>query len=181
MIFNSLTSIKMTKKTDNKGVQGIQAPQINPLKWLEADLWALIADESSGLSDLKSFSKNLTKNKSEKKLTKHNLNLIKEDLQDGWLVDFEAWERNGKQFWFEVIGNDIEPTLTPNGDCIIPINFRYDSQRRTKLLILHIEDVEGENIYSIPDGANEYPIQIWKESWVYALHQDEKCFHLMIK
>ena len=181
MIFNSLTSIKMTKKTDNKGVQGIQAPQINPLKWLEADLWALIADESSGLSDLKSFSKNLTKNKSEKKLTKHNLNLIKEDLQDGWLVDFEAWERNGKQFWFEVIGNDIEPTLTPNGDCIIPINFRYDSQRRTKLLILHIEDVEGENIYSIPDGANEYPIQIWKESWVYALHQDEKGFHLMIK
>ena len=181
MIFNSLTTIKMTKKTDNKGVQGIQAPQINPLKWLEADLWALIADESSGLSDLKSFSKNLTKNKSEKKLTKHNLNLIKEDLQDGWLVDFEAWERNGKQFWFEVIGNDIEPTLTPNGDCIIPINFRYDSQRRTKLLILHIEDVEGENIYSIPDGANEYPIQIWKESWVYALHQDEKGFHLMIK
>ena len=142
---------------------------------------SIIVDESSGLSDLKSFSKNLTHEKSEKKLTKHNLRLIKEDLQDGGLVDFEAWERNGIHFWFEVIWNDIEPTLTPNGDCIIPINFRYDSQRRTKLLIIHIEDVDGENVYSIPKGANEYPIEIWKESWVYTLHQDENGFHLKIK
>ena len=171
----------MTKKTDNKEVQGVKASQKDLLKWLESDLWALIADESSGLSDLKSFSKNLSHKKSEKKLTKHNLRLIKEDLQDGWLVNFEAWNRNGKQFWFEVIGNDIEPTLTPNGDCLIPINFWYDSQRRTKLLILHIEDVDGENVYSIPDGANEYPIQIWKESWVYSLHQDKDGFHLMVK
>ena len=171
----------MTDITDNKEVQGINASQNELLQWLESELWALISDQSSGLSDLASFSKNLTKNKSEKPLTKHNLHLIKEDLQDGGLVDFESGNRNGKQFWFEVIGNDIEPTLTPNGDCLIPINFRYDSQRRTKLLILHIEDKDGENVYSIPDGANEYPIEIWKESWIYALHQDEKGFHLMIK
>ena len=171
----------MTKKTDNKEVQRIEVPQTDLLKGLESELWALIVDESSGLADLKSFTQNLTQEKSEKKLTKHNLRLIKEDLQDGWLIDFEAWERNGKQFWFEVIGNDIEPTLTPNGDCIIPINFRYDSQRRTKLLILHIEDEDGKNVYSIPDGANEYSIEIWKESWVYALHQDENGFHLMVK
>lgn len=171
----------MAKNTDNKEVKEIKAPQTDILKWLESELWALIVDESSGLSDLKSFSKNLTHNKSEKKLTKHNLRLIKEDLQDGGLIDFEAWERNGIHFWFEVIGNDIEPTLTPTGDCIIPINFRYNSQRRTKLLIIHIEDIDGENVYSIPDGANEYPIEIWKESWVYALHQDENGFHLMIK
>jgi len=120
----------------------------------------LITDKSSGLSDLASFSKNLTHKKSDKPLTKHNLRLIKEDLQDGGLVDFEAGNRNGKQFGFEVIGNDIEPTLTPNGDCLIPINFWYDSQRRTKLLILHIEDVDGKNVYSIPDGVNEYPIEI---------------------
>jgi len=171
----------MTKKEKNQEVQRIKASQNDIIKWLESDLWVLIEDESSWLSDLKSFSKNLTHKKSEKKLTKHNLRIVKEDLQDGGLVDFESWERNGKQFWFEVIGNDIEPTLTPNGDCIIPINFRYDSQRRTKLLILHIEDVDWENVYSIPDGANEYPIEIWKESWVYALHQDENGFHLMIK
>ena len=171
----------MTKKTDNKEVQGIKASQKDLLKWLESDLWVLIADESNGLSDLKSFSQNLSHKKSEKKLTKHNLRIVKEDLQDGGLIDFESWERDGKHFWFEVIGNDIEPTLTPNGDCLIPVNFWYDSQRRTKLLIIHIEDMNGENVYSIPDGANEYPIEIWKESWMYALYQDENGFHLMIK
>ena len=171
----------MTKQADNKEVQGVKASQNEVLKWLESELGALIADQSSGLSDLSSFWKNLTHKKSEKPLTKHNLRLIKEDLQDGGLVDFEAGNRNGKQFWFEVIGNDIEPTLTPNGDCLIPINFRYDSQRRTKLLTLHIEDVDGKNVYSIPDGDNEYPIQIWKESWIYSLHQDKNGFHLMIK
>ena len=171
----------MTKKEKNQEVQRIKASQNDIIKWLESDLWVLIEDESSWLSDLKSFSKNLTHEKSEKKLTKYNLHLIKEDLQDGGLVDFEWWERNGIHFWFEVIGNDIEPTLTPNGDCIIPINFRYDSQRRTKLLIIHIEDADGENVYSIPDGENEYPIEIWKESWIYTLHQDENGFHLMIK
>ena len=171
----------MTKKTDNKEVQGIKASQKDLLKWLESDLGVLIDDESNGLSDLKSFSKNLSHKKSEKKLTKHNLHIVKEDLQDGWLVDFESWDRNGKHFGFEVIGNDIEPTLTPNGDCLIPINFWYDSQRRTKLLIIHIEDMQWENVYSIPDGANEYPIEIWKESWVYALRQDEYGFHLIIK
>jgi hypothetical protein len=43
---------------------------------------------------------------------------------------------------------------------LIPINFWYDSQRRTKLLIIHIEDMDGKNVYSIPDGDNEYPIEI---------------------
>ena len=171
----------MTNTTDNKEVQRVKASQDNLIHGLESELWALIADESNGLSDLASFSKNLTHEKSEKKLTKHNLRLIKEDLQDGGLIDFESGDRKWKRFWFEVIGNDIEPTLTPNGDCLIPINFRYDSQRRTKLLILHIEDVNGENVYSIPDGDNEYPIEIWRESWVYTLHQDKNGFHLMVK
>ena len=170
----------MTKKENNKEVQGIKAPK-DMVWWLESELSTLIADESSWLSDLKSFSKNLSHKKSEKKLTKHNLRLIKEDLQDGGLVDFEAWNRDWKQFWFEVIGNDIEPTLTPNGDCLIPINFRYDSQRRTKLLIIHIEDVDGKNVYSIPEWDNEYPIEIWKESRLYTLHHDKNGFHLAIK
>jgi hypothetical protein len=55
-------------------------------------------DESSGLSDLGSLSKNLSHEKSEKKLTKHNLRLIKEDLQDGGLIDFESGDRNGIHF-----------------------------------------------------------------------------------
>lgn len=170
----------MTNKTNKEEVQGIQASQNNLLQWLESELWALIADESSGLSDLASFAKNLTHNNEEKKLTKHNLNLIKAHLQNWWLVDFQSWVRNGKQFWFEVIGNDIEPTFTPNGDCLIPINFRYDSQRRTKLLVLHIKDENGKNVYSIPNGDNKYEIQIWKESWTYSLSQDENGFHLLV-
>ena len=97
------------------------------------------------------------------------------------MVDFESWSRNWKQFWFEVIWNDIEPTLTPNWDCLIPINFRYDSQRRTKLLVLHIEDKDWENVYSIPDWDNKYFIEIWKESWVYVLDYDKNGFHLIIK
>ena len=171
----------MTKNTNNQEVQELNVSQNSVIQWLESELSALIADQSNWLSDLASFSKNLSQNKSEKKLTKHNLRLIKQALQDWWLIDFEAWNRDGKQFWFEVIGNDIEPTLTPNWDCLIPINFRYDSQRRTKLLVIHIEDKDWENIYSIPDWANEYPIEIWKESWIYALQQDEKWFHLVIK
>ena len=78
----------MKSNTDNKEAQGINMPQADIIQWLESELWSLIVDESSGLSDLKSFSKNLTKNRSEKKLTKHNLRLIKEDLQDGGLIDF---------------------------------------------------------------------------------------------
>ena len=171
----------MKNKENTKEVHGVKASHKELLKWLESDLSVLVSDEKSWLSDLKSFSKNLTHKKPEKKLTKHNLHIVKEDLQDGWLIDFEAWKRNGKQFWFEVIGNDIEPTFTPNGDCIIPINFWYDSQRRTKLLIIHIDDKDGNNVYSIPNGANEYPIEIWKESWIYTLRQDKKGFHLMIK
>ena len=171
----------MTKNANNQEVQELNVSQNSVIQWLESELSALIADQSNWLSDLASFSKNLSQNKSEKKLTKHNLRLIKQALQDWWLIDFEAWNRDGKQFWFEVIGNDIEPTLTPNWDCLIPINFRYDSQRRTKLLVIHIEDKDWENIYSIPDWANEYPIEIWKESWIYALQQDEKWFHLVIK
>jgi len=170
----------MTKNTGNKEVKEVKTPQMDILEWLESDLWALIMDESSGLSDLGSLSKNLSHEKSEKKLTKHNLRLIKEDLQDGGLIDFESGDRNGIHFWFEVIGNDIEPTLTPNGDCIIPINFWYDSQRRTKLLVLHIEDKDWENVYSIPDWDNKYEIQIWKESWTYSLSQDENGFHLLL-
>ena len=170
----------MTEKTDKKEEQRINAPQAGMMQWLESDLAALIADENSGLADLASFTKNLTHANEEKKLTKHNLNIIKEDLQNWWLVDFEWWVRNWKHFWFEVIGNDIEPTLTPNGDCLIPINFRYDSQRRTKLLVLHIKDVDWENEYSIPMWENKYDIEVWKEAWTYSLSQDQNWFHLLV-
>ena len=46
----------MTKKEKNQEVQRIKASQNDIIKWLESDLWVLIEDESSWLSDLKSFS-----------------------------------------------------------------------------------------------------------------------------
>jgi hypothetical protein len=80
-----------------------------------------------------------------------------------------------------VIGNDIKPTLTPYGDAIIPINFRYNSQRRTKLLILHIRDNNGKNDYQLPSGENRYEIEISKEHFNYELtHTAEEGFQLKL-
>ena len=62
--------------------------------------------------------------------------------------------------------------------CYESLPFLY---RRTKLLVLHVEDKDGENVYSIPDWENKYSIEIWKESWVYTLHKDKNGFHLVIK
>ena len=47
-------------------------------------------------------------------------------------------------FGFEGIGVDVIPTVTPNGDCIVPVNFWRDSQRRTILLVLEVSS-DGEN------------------------------------
>ena len=79
-----------------------------------------------------------------------------------------------------MIGNDIKPTFTPNGDCIIPINFWFNNQRRTKLLVIHIEDKNGKNLYILPDGENRYDIEISKELFDYQLTYDENGFHLKL-
>ncbi|MDR0282855.1 MAG: hypothetical protein LBI53_06315 [Candidatus Peribacteria bacterium] len=83
-------------------------------------------------------------------------------------------------FGFEVIGNDIKPTITPAGDVIIPINFWFNNQRRTKLLVLHIKDDHGKNNYQLPDGENRYDIEISKENFLYQLIHDEYGFHLRL-
>ena len=146
---------------------------------LETELSSLIADEKSWLSDLAKFSKNLSK-KGGKKLSNDHLQQIKADLQNGGLVDFEWGKRNDTVFGFEVIGNDIKPTFTPHGDVIIPINFRFNSQRRTKLLVLHIKDSNGKNEYHLPNGENRYDIEIGKESFSYELTHDSTGFHLKL-
>jgi hypothetical protein len=108
------------------------------------------------------------------------LEQIKADLQNGGLIDFEGGKRNEQVFGFEVIGNDIKPTVTPYGDVIIPINFWFNNQRRTKLLVLHVKDQEGKNIYLLPDGENRYDIEISKENFDYQLTHDDKGFHLQL-
>jgi hypothetical protein len=163
-----------------------QTPTIqgNDRDTLEAELSSLIADESSGLSDLAQFGKNLSSDKREPvqkhKLTDKHLHQIKADLQNGGLIDFEGGKREEKMFGFEVIGNDIKPTLTPYGDVIIPVNFRFNNQRRTKLLVLHIQDVNGKNEYQLPSGENRYAIEISKEQFTYELTHDVDGFHLRL-
>lgn len=158
-----------------KGVE-MKTPQRDEL---ETELSALIADEKSWLSDLAKFTKNLSHKKGSK-LSQDHLQQIKADLQNGGLVDFEGGKRNEQVFGFEVIGNDIKPTLTPHGDAIIPINFRFNNQRRTKLLVLHVKDKQGKNEYQLPDGENRYDIEISKEQFNYELTHDETGFHLKL-
>jgi hypothetical protein len=140
----------MTDETINN-VEVRQPPtsQGNDWEMLEAELSSLIADENNGLADLAKFSKNLSKNKGNQLSHKH-LHQIKADLQNGGLIEFEGGKRNDQVFGFEVIGNDIKPTFTPHGDVIIPINFRFNNQRRTKLLVIHIKDNNGKNEYQLP-------------------------------
>jgi len=152
------------------------SPQRNEL---EAELSSLIADESTWLSDLAKFTKNLS-HKEKSKLSNKHLQQMKADLQDGGLIDFEGGRRDEKRFGFEVIGNDIKPTLTPYGDAIIPINFRFNNQRRTKLLILHIKDKNGKNNYQLPSGENRYDIEISQEQFNYELTHDSNGFHLKL-
>jgi hypothetical protein len=158
---------------------GVGTPQTADRDTLEAELSSLIADESSGLEDLAKFSKNLSHNQGNK-LSHHHLKQIKADLQNGGLLDFEGGKRNEQVFGFEVIGNDIQPTLTPHGDAIIPINFRFNNQRRTKLLILHIKDQNGKNAYQLPNGENRYDIEISKQQFTYELTHDHQGFHLKL-
>jgi hypothetical protein len=96
------------------------------------------------------------------------------------LIDFEGGTRDEKIFGFEIIGNDIKPTVTPHGDAIIPINFWFNSQRRTKLLVLHINDKNGNNEYQLPNGENRYNIEISKEQFKYELIHDDNGFHLKL-
>ena len=158
---------------------GVITPPKNQRDELETELSSLIADEKSWLSDLAKFTKNLSHEKGNN-LSKKHLQQIKADLQDGGLVDFEGGKRNEQVFGFEVIGNDIKPTLTPYGDAIIPINFRFNNQRRTKLLVLHIKDNNGKNDYHLPSGENHYDIEISKEQFKYELIHDSNGFHLKL-
>ncbi len=151
------------------------------LNSLESELRDLIKDESIGMEDLASFGKNLTRHTDESPLTEKNLEQLKADLQNGWLVDFEGGMIDNERFGFEVIGNDIKPTITPKGDAIIPINFRYQAQRRTKLLILHIINKNGGNIYELPWGENIYEITIKNQTFTYKLIYDNQGFHLILK
>lgn len=106
---------------------------------------------------------------------------IKNDIQNPDFLSFESGEREGKDFGFEGVGIDVIPTLSPNGDCIIPVNFRYNGQRRTILLVLEVENNGEHNIYRLPEGDNRYNMKIDNIEFTYQLIANGATFRMEIK
>lgn len=137
----------------------------------------------AGLEGLLSFENKLADK--EKKLSPSEitlvLNKIKQDIQNPEFLSFESWKKDDKDFWFEGVGTDVIPILSPNGDCIIPVNFWYDWQRRTILLILEVSPDGEETIYRLPEWDNRYTMKINEVEFTYQLVKEGKCFKMKFK
>ena len=107
------TNLEVENKTKN---QNLNKEILNLIK----ESWS-----GTGLEGLLSFEEKLSKQ--DKKLspseTASLLEKVKADIQNPEFLSFESGERDEKDFGFEWVGTDVIPTLTPNGDCIIPVNF----------------------------------------------------------
>ena len=157
----------------------------NPRSALDQSILNLIQDggAGTGLEGLINFESKLTKE--EKKLTPSEIILILKkmtnDIQNPDFLSFESGKRDGKDFGFEGIGVDVIPTVTPNGDCIVPVNFWRDSQRRTILLVLEVSSDGENNHYALPDGDNHYFLHIGHEDFAYQLIDEEGTFKMVIQ
>ena len=157
----------------------------NPISALDQSILNLIQDggAGTGLEGLINFESKLTKE--EKKLTPSEIILILKkmtnDIQNPDFLSFESGKRDGKDFGFEGIGVDVIPTVTPNGDCIVPVNFWRDSQRRTILLVLEVNFDGENNHYQLPEGDNHYLLHIGHEDFAYHLIDEEGTFKMVIQ
>lgn len=157
----------------------------NPISTLDQSILNLIQDggAGTGLEGLINFESKLTKE--EKKLTPSEIILILKkmmnDIQNPDFLSFESGKRDGKDFGFEGIGVDVIPTVTPNGDCIVPVNFWRDSQRRTILLVLEVSSDGENNHYALPEGDNHYFLHIGHEDFAYQLIDEEGTFKMVIQ
>ena len=157
----------------------------NPISALDQSILNLIQDggAGTGLEGLINFESKLTKE--EKKLTPSEIILILKkmtnDIQNPDFLSFESGKRDGKDFGFEGIGVDVIPTVTPNGDCIVPVNFWRDSQRRTILLVLEVSSDGENNHYALPEGDNHYFLHIGHEDFAYQLITAGESFKMVIQ
>ena len=157
----------------------------NPISTLDQSILNLIQDggAGTGLEGLINFESKLTKE--DKKLTPSEIILILKkmtnDIQNPDFLSFESGKRDGKDFGFEGIGVDVIPTVTPNGDCIVPVNFWRDSQRRTILLVLEVSFDGENNHYQLPAGDNHYLLHIGHEDFAYHLIDEEGTFKMVIQ
>lgn len=152
---------------------------------LNQEILQLIQETGTGmgLEGLLSFEEKLSDK--EKKLTPSELTFAlekaKTDIQNPDFLSFESGKREEKDFGFEGLGTDVIPTLSPNGDCIIPVNFRYDGQRRTILLILEVSPDGERNLYRLPEGDNHYTMKINDVDFTYELVEEGQKFRMEIQ
>ena len=152
---------------------------------LNQEILNLIKESGSGtgLEGLLSFEEKLSKQ--DKKFSPSEtaalLERVKTDIQNPDFLSFESGKRDEKDFGFEGVGTDVIPTLTPNGDCIIPVNFRYDGQRRTILLILHVSTQGKINIYHLPESDNRYTMKINDVEFTYQLVAEGEKFNMQLE
>ena len=157
----------------------------NKTQNLNQEILNLIQEQGSGtgLEGLLSFQEKLSK--TEKKLTPSELSSAlektKTDIQNPDFLSFESGKRAEKDFGFEGLGTDVIPTLSPNGDCIIPVNFRYDGQRRTILLILEVSPNGEQNLYRLPEGDNRYTMKINEIEFTYQLVAEGEKFKMQLE
>lgn len=157
----------------------------NKTQNLNQEILNLIQEQGSGtgLEGLLSFQEKLSK--AEKKLTPSELSSAlektKTDIQNPDFLSFESGKREEKDFGFEGLGTDVIPTLSPNGDCIIPVNFRYDGQRRTILLILEVSPNGEQNLYRLPEGDNRYTMKINEVEFTYQLVAEGEKFKMQLE
>ena len=109
------------------------------------------------------------------------INKVKEDIQNPEFLSFESWKKDDKDFWFEGVWTDVIPTLSPNWDCIVPVNFWYDGQRRTILLIIEVLPDWEEVIYRLPEWDNRYSMKINDVEFTYQLVKQGKSFEMKFK
>ena len=149
---------------------------------LNQEILNLIKESGSGtgLEGLLSFEEKLSKQ--DKKFSPSEtaalLERVKTDIQNPDFLSFESGKRDEKDFGFEGVGTDVIPTLTPNGDCIIPVNFWYDGQRRTILLVLNVQSDGEANVYELPEWDNHYKLAINNIEFTYQLIQENKTFKM---
>ena len=152
---------------------------------LDQDILQLIKDSWSGtgLEGLLSFEDKLSDK--EKKLTPSEIALIidriKKDIQNPEFLSFESGKKDDQDYGFEGVWNDVIPTLSPNGDCIIPVNFWYDNQRRTILLVLEVSADGEENVYRLPEWDNHYTLKVNQIEFTYQLVEEGEKFKMKIK
>ena len=94
-----------------------------------------------------------------KELEDELFNILDDVIIHKKFLSFESGRRDDKDFGFEWVWTDVIPTLSPNWDCIVPVNFWYDWQRRTILLIIEVMPDGEETIYRLPEWDNHYTMK----------------------